>query len=88
MFYNEGKSNDILDSQSRVTQLPGCTGGVECLSLLSSVQFSSVAQLCLILCNPMDCSTLGLHVHHQLLEFTQAPGLPPPIPLGGSSLVI
>ena len=36
-----------------------------------SVQFSSVAQSCLILCDPMNCSTLGLPVHHQLLEFTQ-----------------
>ncbi|CAI9176240.1 unnamed protein product [Rangifer tarandus platyrhynchus] len=33
--------------------------------------FSSVAQLCLTLCNPMDCSTPGLPVHHQLLESTQ-----------------
>ena len=33
---------------------------------------SSVTQLCLTLCNPMDCSTLGLPVHHQLPEFTQA----------------
>ena len=36
-----------------------------------SVQFSSAAQLCLALCNPMDCSTLGLPVHHQLLESAQ-----------------
>ena len=36
-----------------------------------SSQFSSVAQSCLTLCNPMDCSTPGLPVHHQLLEFTQ-----------------
>ena len=36
-----------------------------------SVQFSSVAQLCPILCNPMDCSTPGFPVHHQLPEFTQ-----------------
>ena len=36
-----------------------------------SVQFSSVTQLCLTLCNPMNCSTPGLSVHHQLLEFTQ-----------------
>ena len=35
------------------------------------LQFSSVAQLCLTLCNPMDCSTPGLPVHHQLPEFTQ-----------------
>ena len=43
------------------------------LSLLSfySVQFSSVAQLCPTLCNPMNHSTPGLPVHHQLLEFTQ-----------------
>jgi len=33
-----------------------------------SVQFSSVAQLCLTLCNPMDCSTPGFPVHHHLLE--------------------
>ena len=34
-------------------------------------QFSSVPQSCSILCDPMDCSTPGLPVHHQLLEFTQ-----------------
>ena len=33
-----------------------------------SVQFSSVAQLCPTLCNPMDCSTPGFPVHHQLSE--------------------
>ena len=37
----------------------------------SSVQFSSVAQSCLTLCDPMNHSTPGLPVHHQLLEFTQ-----------------
>ena len=37
----------------------------------ASVQFSSVSQSCLTLCNPMDCSTPVLPVHHQLLEFTQ-----------------
>ena len=37
----------------------------------SAVQFSSVAQSCLILCDPMNHSTPGLPVHHQLLEFTQ-----------------
>ena len=35
------------------------------------IHFSSVAQLCPTLCDPMNCSTLGLPVHHQLLEFTQ-----------------
>ena len=37
----------------------------------NSVQFSSVSQLCLTLCDPMSCSTPGLPVHHQLLKFTQ-----------------
>ena len=40
-------------------------------SNISSVQFSSVAQSCPTLCNPMNCSTPGLSVHHQFLEFTQ-----------------
>ena len=39
--------------------------------LFSSVQFSSVAQSCLTLCDPMNHSMPGLPVHHQLLEFTQ-----------------
>ena len=34
-------------------------------------QFSSVAQSCPALCNPMDCSKPGFPVHHQLLELTQ-----------------
>ena len=34
-------------------------------------QFSSVAQSCPTLCDPMDCSTPGLPIHHQLPEFTQ-----------------
>ena len=37
----------------------------------SSVQFSSVAQSCLTLCDPMNRSMPGLPVHHQLPEFTQ-----------------
>ena len=37
----------------------------------SSVQFSSVTQLCTTLCEPMNHSTPGLPVHHHLLEFTQ-----------------
>ena len=38
---------------------------------MASVQFSSVTQLCPTLCNPMDYSTPGLPVHHQLPEFIQ-----------------
>ena len=39
--------------------------------LLMRIQFSSVAQSCLTLCDPMNRSTPGLPVHHQLPEFTQ-----------------
>ena len=40
---------------------------MDCLS----VQFSSVTQLCPTLYDPMNRSTPGLPIHHQLLEFTQ-----------------
>ena len=40
-------------------------------SLKLQVQFSSVAQLCPTLCDPMNRSTPGLPVHHQLPELTQ-----------------
>ena len=39
--------------------------------LMPSVQFSSVAKSCPTLCDPMNRSTPGLPVHHQLPEFTQ-----------------
>ena len=59
----------------------------------SLIQFSSVAQSCLTLCNSMDCSVPGFPVHHQLLELPQThvhrvsdaiqpfPPLVPPSPL-------
>ena len=37
----------------------------------STIQFSSVTQSCPTLCDPMNCSTPGLPVHHQLPELTQ-----------------
>ena len=42
-----------------------------CSRVFSSVQFSSVTQSCPTLCDPMNRSTPGLPVHHQLLELTQ-----------------
>ena len=39
--------------------------------IIGSVQFSSVTQSCLTLCDPMNCSTPGLPVHHQLPESTK-----------------
>ena len=51
----------LLSTHRRVSLLLGAT--------VQSV--SPVAQSCLTLCNPMDCSAPGLPVHHQLPEFTQ-----------------
>ena len=52
---------------------PPYNGPPSPLSMLCclSVQFSSVAQSCPTLCDPMNRSTPGLPVHHQLPEFTQ-----------------
>ena len=58
------------------------------------LQFSSVAQLCLTLCDPMNRSTPGLPVHHQLPEFTQThvhqvgDAIQPSHPLSSSSSTI
>ena len=41
------------------------------IRLIDSVQFNSVTQSCLTLCDPMNCSMPGHPVHHQLPEFTQ-----------------
>ena len=41
------------------------------ITQVSSVQFSSLTQSCLTLCDTMNCSTPGLPVHHQLPESTQ-----------------
>ena len=41
------------------------------IKLSASAQFSSVTQSCLTLCDPMNHSTPGLPVHHQLPDFTQ-----------------
>ena len=36
-----------------------------------SIQFSSAAQSCPTVCDPMDCSTPGFRVHHQLPDLAQ-----------------
>ena len=43
----------------------------EWINKFGIVQFSSVTQSCLTICDSMDCNMPGLPVHHQLLEFTQ-----------------
>ena len=44
---------------------------IEHFLALPFFQFSSVTQSCPTLCNPMNCSTPGLPVHHKLPESTQ-----------------
>ena len=58
----------LLDSCQPDTESPSSRSTK---SYLYSIQFSSVAQSCPTLCNPMNHSTPGLPVHHQLPEFTQ-----------------
>ena len=55
----------------RYIVFPLISGRFKCIISLFYLQFSSVVQLCLTPCNPMNCSTPGLPVHHQLPEFTQ-----------------
>ena len=61
------------------------------LGVSSNQTVSSVTQSCLTLCNPMDCSTPGLPVLHQFLEFTQThvhracDAIQPPHPLSSPS---
>ena len=55
----------------KILMAPNIICTIFLLNLNSSVQFSSVTQLCPTLCDPMYCSTQGLPVHHQLSEFTQ-----------------
>ena len=56
------------DSQTQKTDLwlPKVVGGINW-----EVQFSLVAQSCPTIFDPMDCSTPGFLVHHQLLELAQ-----------------
>ena len=55
----------------QIPHIPLCVSAATCTVHFSSVHFSLVAQLCPTLCDPVDCSTQGLPVHHQLPEFTQ-----------------
>ena len=61
--YSVGQSNQVFwPNQSKITRNE---------SFVLFIQFSSVAQSCPTLFDPMNCSTPGLPIHHQLLEFTQ-----------------
>ena len=68
---------DFIFLGSKITADGDCSHEIRRRLLLGGkvmtilVQFSSVAQSCLTLCDPMNCSMPGLPVHHQLPEFTQ-----------------
>ena len=63
---------DVFFSSDTVVYISRC--------LSCSVQSSSVAQSCPTLCNPMECSTPGFPVHHQLLEFPKLMSIDPVMP--------
>ena len=61
------KPRDLTKEDIQITN----THNIKILHSICQVQFSSVAQSCPTLCDPMNHSTPGLPVHHQLPEFTQ-----------------
>ena len=63
--YHLTPENQAIDTFMQIILIP------RVLKYLPSVQFSSVTQLCPTLCDPMNRSTPGLPVHHQLPELTQ-----------------
>ena len=60
-----------MPEPQRVSVMDSYTQGLGLGLNHSSVQFTSVTQSCPTLCDPMNCSTPGFPIHHQLPEFTQ-----------------
>ena len=71
---NEGYKNNLFH-KSFIEKTASCfvdvLGMYELYTFVYTYQLSSVPQLCLTLCNAMDCSMLGLPVLHQLPELAQ-----------------
>ena len=72
-FQDHQRQNCILENISETprTEVLICNAPRPDVVPPHAVQFSSVGQSCPTLCDPMNCNTPGLPVHHQLLEFTQ-----------------
>ena len=74
---NNSKKNEGMEPKQKQYSAVDVTGDrskVRCYKeqyCISSVQYSSVAQSCPTLCDPMNRDTPGLPVHHKLPEFTQ-----------------
>ena len=71
-----GKSERLYFLGSKIIADGNCSHEIKRYLLLgrkamTNLQFSSVTQSCPTLCDPMNCSTPGLPVHHQVPEFTQ-----------------
>ena len=67
----QGSLNSLLQHHSSKHQFFSTQLSLESNSHIhTSDQIRSVTQSCLTLCNPMNCSTPGLPIHHQLPEFT------------------
>ena len=67
MIHNEEKTSQLKQIKKKKMLLVLKT----CIRILCPIQFSSVTQSCLTPCDPMNHSTPGLPVHHQLLKSTQ-----------------
>ena len=68
MNYSQGRKRDT-EHRPWTQQRKERIGQIERVALKPT--FSSVAQSCPTLCDPMNCNTSGLPVHQQLPEFTQ-----------------
>ena len=75
MAENEEELKSLLIKVKEESEKDGLKLNIQKTKIMASsphsVSFSSVAQSCPTLCNPMNCSTQGLPVHYQLPEFTQ-----------------
>ena len=63
--------HSVAKSQTLLKQLSKHACMVDLQFIVPSFCYCSFTQLCLTLCNPMDCSTPGFPVFHHLLEFAQ-----------------
>ena len=62
-----GEWKNLLQKNDYIGQVKGQTS-IDCVA---GNVLSSITQLCLTLCDPMDCSTPGFPAHHELPELTQ-----------------
>ena len=69
LIYLKAESYSFIHTYHMLSIHLSINENLDCFHLM--IQFSSVTHSCLTLCNPMDCSTPGFPVHHQLPELAQ-----------------